>query len=273
MLIRILTAVVCLPLVFFLLNIGSFPLQLAILFCSLVSLHEFYCALSKKKLNVHILGYLVSVVYYIFVLNNFSMGKFVIAFSSFIIALLIFLVFNNSTTTIIDCIITLFGFFYVTFLLSFIIFVYRLEFGKFFVWLIFISAWGCDTFAYFSGKIFGKNKLIPNLSPKKTVEGTVGGVVGATLIAVLYAMLFSGFYDVRTNWNLICICTIICFVGAMLSQLGDLSASAIKRYGRLKDYGNILPGHGGFLDRFDSVLLSAPFVYLSMYLIRKFGGI
>ncbi len=268
MLNRILTALVGLPFIIFLIHIGKWPLQLAVFICSMIGLSEIYHALSKKNYALHILGYLLSGAYML-ILNDFSFNKFVIIFSAFIISLMISLIFSNSD--IIDCLITFFGFCYVTFLMSFIILVRRQFYGEFFVWLIFISAWGCDTFAYFFGRLFGKNKLSPKLSPKKTIEGAVGGVLCATALGFAYSFFFAPIFNIN-YCGLNFFCAIICFVGAIFAQFGDLSASAIKRYGNLKDYGSILPGHGGFLDRFDSVLFTAPLVYMFIYFIRKFGG-
>ena len=267
MLKRILTALFGLPLVFFLIHKGGLILQVAVFICAMIGLNEIYSAISKNKLRINILGYLLSGAY-IFILNNFTFKKFIIISSTFIIIALIFLVFDYKKINIIDCIIMLFGFFYVSFLLSFIILVRKQIYGEFFTWLIFISAWGCDTCAYFFGKIFGRKKLIPGLSPKKTVEGAIGGSLGATLLGFVYAFLISYFYKIKHN-NFLLACVIICFVGSVLAQLGDLAASAIKRYNNLKDYGKIFPGHGGFLDRFDSVLFTGPVVYIFLYFMQR----
>lgn len=119
--------------------------------------------------------------------------------------------------------------------------------------LIFICSWGCDTCAYAVGMLIGKHKLAPVLSPKKSVEGAVGGVAGAALIGYLYAAAFS--LD-RPE------CALLCAVGAVVSQVGDLAASAVKRNHNIKDYGCLIPGHGGILDRFDSVIFTAPIIYV-----------
>lgn len=272
---RVLTAIIGLPVVFFLIHTGNWPLQLAVFVCCVKGLDEIYKALSRKKLSIHVLGYLLSAAY-LFILANFTFTKFIITSSIFIIALLIFLVFDHANINIMDCIITLFGFFYISFLLSFIVLVRKKVNGEFFTWLIFISAWGCDTCAYFSGKLLGRNKLVPDLSPKKTIEGAIGGTVGATLIALgyvfVYIYLFNGHVNINKNLcqdniSLIITCSALSFVGSIFAQLGDLSASAIKRYRNLKDYGNIFPGHGGFLDRFDSILFTAPVIYILLYFI------
>ena len=132
--------------------------------------------------------------------------------------------------------------------------------GKFHVWLIFLCSWGCDTCAYCVGVLFGKHKMAPVLSPKKSVEGAVGGVVGAILLGIIYAAATKGGMVEYA---------IICGVGALISMVGDLAASAIKRNQGIKDYGKLIPGHGGILDRFDSVIFTAPIIYfLSVLLIH-----
>lgn len=268
MLKRVLTALIGLPLAFFIISRGGVVLQVAIFVCAVLGLNEIYGAMSKYKFRINVLGYLLSGAY-IFILNNFTFRKFIIVSSIFIIMSMIFLVFDRAKINIMDCMITVFGFFYVSFLLSFIILVRKQLYGEFFVWLIFISAWGCDTCAYFAGKIFGRKKLVPDLSPKKTVEGAIGGTIGASILGFVYAVLVSYFCKIRHN-NLILVCVIICFVGSIFAQLGDLSASAIKRYKHIKDYGKIFPGHGGILDRFDSVLFTGPVVYTMLYFVQKF---
>jgi phosphatidate cytidylyltransferase len=124
--------------------------------------------------------------------------------------------------------------------------------GVFSVILVFIVAWICDVFAYAVGMLFGKHKLIPEISPKKTVEGSIGGIVFSALACVLYGLLLEAFVDGITVSYIY-----LGLIGAILSvvsQLGDLIASSIKREYGVKDYGNLFPGHGGVMDRFDSVL-------------------
>ena len=126
-----------------------------------------------------------------------------------------------------------------------------LENGVFSLVMILIAAWGSDTFAYFTGMLFGKHKLIPEISPKKTVEGAIGGVVCATLLMILYGFIVSLATELVPNYLVLALCG---FVLSMASQVGDLIASLIKREHGVKDYGYIFPGHGGVMDRFDSVV-------------------
>jgi len=146
-----------------------------------------------------------------------------------------------------------FGIVYVPVMLSFIYQTRMLDGGFHLVWLIFFCSWGCDTCAYCVGMLIGKHKLAPVLSPKKSIEGAVGGVVGAAALGIAYAALTGA---------PVLVYAIICAVGAIASQIGDLAASAIKRQNGIKDYGKLIPGHGGILDRFDSVIVTAPMIYI-----------
>jgi len=160
-----------------------------------------------------------------------------------------------------------FCFFYGPVLFSFIWLTRELPGGIYMVWLIFISSWICDTCAYLSGMAFGRHKLAPVLSPKKSVEGAVGGTAGSALVGALFAWAF--LVPAREDAGVIWVAALICAVGAVISQVGDLAASAIKRNHEIKDYGKIIPGHGGIMDRFDSVLFTAPVIYyLSVVLLR-----
>ena len=154
-----------------------------------------------------------------------------------------------------------FGVVYVAVMLSFILLTRNLPDGKFIVWLTFLCSWGCDTCAYCVGMLIGKHKMAPVLSPKKSVEGGIGGVVGAGLLGVIYAAAIQG---PMVEY------AVICGIGALISMVGDLAASAIKRNQGIKDYGKLIPGHGGILDRFDSVIFTAPVIY---YLAKIILGI
>ena len=129
------------------------------------------------------------------------------------------------------------------------------------VWLVFLSAFGSDIFAYFTGFAIGKHKLCPEISPKKTVEGAIGGIIGSSLLCGIFGMIF--YKEQILN------CFVMGFVGAFFAMGGDLIASVFKRKMKIKDYGNLIPGHGGILDRFDSVLLTAPFIYYYILIVIR----
>ena len=152
------------------------------------------------------------------------------------------------------------GIVYVAVMLSYIYLTRKLENGHFIVWLIFLCSWGCDTCAYCVGMLIGKHKMAPVLSPKKSVEGAVGGVIGAALLGVAYAAATKGPMAEYA---------VICAAGALISMVGDLAASAVKRNQGIKDYGKLIPGHGGILDRFDSVIITAPVIYYMAVLLLR----
>ena len=151
-----------------------------------------------------------------------------------------------------------FGVCYVPVMLSFLYQTRSMHDGAYLVWLIFLCSWGCDTCAYCVGMLIGRHKMAPILSPKKSVEGGVGGVAGAALLGAIYAAATGG---------KIAEYALICAVGALISMVGDLAASAIKRNQGIKDYGKLIPGHGGILDRFDSVIFTAPAIYFLAKLV------
>lgn len=157
--------------------------------------------------------------------------------------------------------------FYPAVLFSFVYLTRELTYGVYLVWMIFISSWICDTCAYAVGMLFGKHKLAPVLSPKKSVEGSVGGIVGSALVGALFSWIF--LLPRTQEPNVIWLVALIGAAGAVISQVGDLAASAIKRNHEIKDYGKLIPGHGGIMDRFDSVLFTAPVIYyLSVALLQ-----
>lgn len=141
------------------------------------------------------------------------------------------------------------------------------EYGSFFVLLGLAIAWMSDTGAYFCGKFFGKNKLCPEVSPKKTIEGFIGGIITCILSMIFIAVIFNNFiFPQKHQINYILI-IILGLIGSPISALGDLCFSAVKRKCGVKDFGTLMPGHGGILDRFDSVIFVLPYVYLFVKLI------
>lgn len=138
--------------------------------------------------------------------------------------------------------------------------------GLFLSTLTLIIAWMCDVGSYFFGKKFGKHKLCPYVSPNKTIEGAIGGISTSIISALLFSLMCECFFDVK-NLNYMFI-FLVSLLGAPISILGDLCFSLIKRLLIVKDFGDIIPGHGGILDRFDSVIFLAPFVFISIKLLN-----
>lgn len=160
-----------------------------------------------------------------------------------------------------DGLATAFGVFYVVFFLYHVVLVDQSA-APILTWLIFLAAFGSDIMAYLVGRSLGRHKLCPGISPKKTVEGAVGGLFGSVLLCGLFGWFIAPEYFVH--------CLIIGLLGGAVSQLGDLSASIFKRKMGLKDFGNLIPGHGGVLDRFDSVLFVGPLVYYYIVIVIGF---
>lgn len=142
----------------------------------------------------------------------------------------------------------------------------NVEMGKYIVWFIIAASWGSDTFAYIVGVTMGKHHPFPHLSPKKSIEGCIGGIAAAALLTWGVCLVWEHGFGVwiMRPWK----AAIVCGAGAILSQLGDLAASAIKRHYNIKDYGHLIPGHGGILDRFDSMIFVAPVVFYLTELIK-----
>ena len=127
---------------------------------------------------------------------------------------------------------------------------------RLFIWIVIIAAFGSDICAYFTGYFLGKHKMAPNLSPKKTIEGAVGGLIGSSLLSGLFGLIFMK--------DMAVVCLVLGLVGGAAGMAGDLTASMFKRKMGIKDYGNLIPGHGGIMDRFDSVIFVAPVVYYAI---------
>lgn len=232
---------------------------------SLIGLSELYKVVDVHNKVLGASGYLAAVCYY--GLLFFGHTEYVVMLAiGFLILVMAVYVFTFPTFRAEQVMTVYFGLFYVAVMLSFVYQTRILPDGGIVVWLIFLSSWGCDTCAYCVGVLFGKHKMAPKLSPKKSVEGGVGGIVGAALLGALFAVLMNQWGGAQANPLHY---AIICGAGGMISQIGDLAASAIKRNHDIKDYGNLIPGHGGILDRFDSVIFTAPVIY---YLTMLLAG-
>lgn len=208
-------------------------------------------------------GYIATIGYYVLIRLEYQ-EYLIPLFIAYLILLLAAYVFTFPKIKAVDIMAVYFGMFYVVLMLSYVYQVRQMEDGVYLVWLIFLCSWGCDTCAYLVGVMFGKHKLAPVLSPKKSIEGSIGGIVGSALLGLLYAYIFKEHIAMSNDMVII---PVICAIGAIISQIGDLAASGIKRDHEIKDYSHLIPGHGGILDRFDSVIITAPIIfYLATYL-------
>lgn len=238
---------------------GGDVLFATLLMISFIGMTEIYKVLEISGTLLGVTGYLATVVYY-FLLRLGKTEWIVMFVIAFLIVIMSVYVFAYPKYRSEQVMLAFFGLFYVAFMLSYVYQIRMLPQGMLLVWLVFICSWGSDTCAYCVGMLFGKHKMAPKLSPKKSIEGAVGGVVGAALLGAAYAAILNRFIIVGSEENVL-LYAIICGVGALISMIGDLAASAIKRNHDIKDYGNLIPGHGGILDRFDSVIFTAPIIY------------
>lgn len=251
---RLLSGIVLVILALITIISGNLVLFCTLLGISLIGMQELYCAMGVREDRFNALelaGYGGAVIFYLTILLGQPKYE-MIALLFGLVGIMCVYVFAYPKYRAEQVMAAFFGIVYVAVMLSYIYQTRNLEDGKFIVWLIFICSWGSDTCAYCVGMLIGKHKMAPVLSPKKSVEGGVGGVVGAALIGAVYAAA------VHSD---IAMYAVIGAVGALISMIGDLAASAIKRNREIKDYGTLIPGHGGILDRFDSVIFTAPFIY------------
>lgn len=273
---RLVSGIILLVIAFCGFYIGNPLLTAILLVISLIGYRELMKALGvtvpEKGRRFSVpegIGYLGITVYYIIIFlfeNQILNGDLFV----YLLAVIVFLflaemfsyVFTFPKYQAEQAVASIFSFMYAPVMLSFIELVRARPEGKYLVWIILISSWGCDTCAYCVGKLIGKKKIFPILSPKKSLEGCIGGVIGATILGTVYGWFFMG----KNTENLIAYAT-MCALGALASMVGDLAASAIKRNKQIKDYGTLIPGHGGIMDRFDSVIVTAPMVYFLAYFL------
>lgn len=273
---RLASGIVLVILALLTMGLGGIPLLGVLLLISCVGFWELSKALQvhkaddKSKFNLlEIVGFLAIAGYYatVFFAETDTM-KFMVMICGIMAILFVYVTtfpkFDADQVTS-----ACFALVYAPVMLSFIYMTREYPNGGYMVWLILISSWGCDTCAYAVGKLIGKHKIFPTLSPKKSLEGCIGGVVGTTIIGGLYGHFFVE--QVVLQSKVAGLIAFICAAGAVMSMVGDLVASAIKRNRNIKDYGTIIPGHGGVMDRFDSMIVTAPMIYILTFVLIEFN--
>lgn len=232
--------------------LGHIPLSIGVTIFSVIAIKEMSNAFNNKNINppwglLIACDLLIMVGAYSAITEFYTMA---IIFS--IILVLVYMIFNHKNTME-DIFASLFILMYVPVLMGNIL---RIGDQRY-VWLLYLTAWGSDTFAYLVGSLIGKRKMgsIAHISPKKTLEGSIGGILGAVGLNMIF--LYFNSLDIYKSYLII-----FSVIGALLSQIGDLVASFIKRYTGIKDFGDLIPGHGGIMDRFDSMIFIAPLLYL-----------
>ena len=281
---RTISAVFLIAAVLVLFFIGGYPLAAALLIVSIIGYWELSKAMAnpnavpgaeraplpnKKKFDsMDIIAVIGIVLYYLaMVFLKDASYQFAVVIT-FIVGIL-FVYVSQFPKVNIDRIATLvFSIIYCPVFLSFNYMTREIgEDGKWLIWLIVISSWGCDTFAYLFGIAYGKKKVFPTLSPNKSLEGCIGGVISAGILGATYGYFYVG--KITGEKYIFIFIAIICMIGALMGMAGDLVASGIKRHKGFKDYSKLIPGHGGIMDRFDSTLVTGVAVYaLSLVLIK-----
>ncbi|MDR2088366.1 MAG: phosphatidate cytidylyltransferase [Clostridiales Family XIII bacterium] len=263
---RIISSLIMLPLLA-VVFVGGRPLLAACFLIGVLGMREFFRAFARAAARAkdggarpsHAIAYAAAVGLYC--IELFAPQRDALRMLwLFLTAALSFLhLFGPGKRRLADGMATLTGIVYICFFSYHVALVEQLpRYGRM-VWLIFLAAFGTDILAFFTGRALGRHKLCPAISPKKTVEGAAGGFVGSVLLCGAFGYLFMP--------ALLAHCLILGAIGGVVSQLGDLTASVFKRNLGIKDYGGLIPGHGGILDRFDSVLFAAPSVYYYTVLV------
>ena len=255
---RLLSGIVLVAAALVLIITGGDVLLFSTLLISYIGMFELFRIFHVEKELPGIVGYLAATVFYCNLKWAFLPDLMVVVLG-FLMALMFVYVFTYPKYKTEQMLAVFFGVFYVAVMLSYVYQIRTLERGLYLAFLVFLCSWGCDTCAYCVGMLIGKHKMSPKLSPKKSVEGAVGGVAGAALLTALYCFIFRS--PMHLERGEIVILAVIAAIAGLISMGGDLTASAIKRNYDIKDYGKLIPGHGGILDRFDSMIITAPIIY------------
>ena len=259
---RVISGIIMFIMVAVVLIIGNkFAVNLAVSLVALLSINEYFNVFKEKKNVDRWIGNLLAISKAF--MDYIPINLMLTLIPAIIILLFLKVIVTEMKTNFEDIAITLFGIIYIIGFIIFIPMIFSLNNGKFLIWYLAFAAWGTDTFAYMVGMKFGKHKFT-SISPKKSIEGCIGGVVGAIIVSLIYTYFINKFGNLNISYLVI---IVISAALSILAQLGDLSASSIKRYVGVKDFGKLIPGHGGMLDRIDSILFIAPFAYFLMSII------
>ena len=257
---RITSGLLGFPLVLAVLLIGNkIVVDIALAIIALLAMSEYFNAVEKVSKPVRWLGYVSCFsIAFIHIIPVESLNMVVtLAVPTILTILFAQVIATDMKTNFKDIAYTFIGIFYVVFFMMFVALIDGMNNGKILIWYAIIAAWGTDIFAYVVGMAIGKHKYTA-VSPKKSIEGCIAGTIGSTVLALIYTIILNNVLTFEYSYFIVGISGIAL---SLIGQLGDFSASCIKRYVDIKDYSNLLPGHGGMLDRIDSVLFIAPFAY------------
>lgn len=257
---RVTSGLLGFPLVLFIFIIGNkYVIDVALALIALLSMNEYFNAVEKVSKPVRWVGYLSCIsIAMVHVIPQESLNMVItLSIPTILIILFAHVIATDMKINFKDIAYTFLGIFYVVFFIMFIAFITGMENGKILIWYAIFAAWGTDIFAYLVGKYFGKHKF-SKVSPKKSIEGCIGGTIGAIVLMLLYTYFVNKYLGMNYSYMYI---GGIGLILSLVGQIGDFSASSIKRYVDIKDYSNLIPGHGGMLDRIDSLIFLAPFAY------------
>lgn len=252
---RILTSVLGIPLLIFIVLSAGIPLLISLIVITSIGLYELYQAF-KMNNEIDILMEIAISIGLLIVMFQFP--DFVLPYLAILFIFHFVYQLFAKTPCFKNAVLGFTGIIYVTFLLGHVLLFDQIIYGNFFIWFVFIIAWTTDTFAYFTGVYLGKHKLYPSISPKKTIEGSIGGIIGSLIVCIIYGLYLNKTHSLDLAFFHY---IVLGLITSIIAQFGDLTASLIKRTYEIKDFGNIFPGHGGVMDRFDSILFTAPIVY------------
>lgn len=257
--------IVALVLVIILLIPNNLIIGILFTVIAIIAMNEYLRAISKVCNPIKWIGYLscIAVATINFIPEQYLLSILMISIPTILLILFAQVIATDMKTTFKDMAYTFLGICYIPVFMMFLSLVDGMENGKILLGYIFIASWGTDIFAYCVGCKFGKHKF-SKVSPKKSIEGCIAGTIGAIAIMLIYTGILNNYFSFEYSYLTV---GIIGFVLSLIGQLGDFSASCIKRYVDIKDYSNLLPGHGGMLDRIDSVLFIAPFAYMLFTII------
>ena len=263
---RIVSALIGFPIVAVVLIFGNkYLVDAVVSIVSIMALYEYFHSFKQEKNPITFIAYISAIlIAFIHIIPKEYISKITYAIiPTTILILFIQVVITNMKYNVKDIAIVLFGMCYIVLFLAFIPIIREMQNGKIFIWFVFITAWGTDIFAYFIGRKIGKHKFT-KISPNKSIEGCIAGTLGAIVCSLIYTIICNSVF--QTNFNYIII-AIMALVLSIIGQIGDLAASSINRYTGEKDFSNLIPGHGGILDRMDSVIFIAPFAYFLLMLV------
>ena len=263
---RITSGLLGFPLVLIALLIGNkYVVDVLLTIVTILAMDEYLNAISKVCKPIRWVGYLscISIALIHIIPEEAIPVISILAIPTILLILFAHVIATNMKITFKDVAYTFLGIFYVVFFMMFVAIIDAMENGKILIWYAMFAAWGTDIFAFFIGQKFGKHKF-SKVSPKKSIEGCVAGTIGAVLMILIYTYIVNTYLGMNYSYIYVVIMGIIL---SLIGQIGDFVASSIKRYVDIKDYSNLIPGHGGMLDRIDSLIFLAPFAYIFFTLL------